>query len=308
MISLSNSSTHDYIQQIELIFRIRVWQHKVNEWLKQNASAIPIHLAFGYEAIAVALVNVLDLGEKGDQLSLPHRNIAYQLACHKELKPVFDEIRGAHSGCAHGKLGSMNMAARNIGLPYTSSILGNNLAVTCGLALAHEIHQNQRIVVNVCGDGSMEEGTFYEAMVFAKSQKLPVLFLVENNNQSMSSTIQERRCEIHIDKFCSSLEIPYYYAEGNDFFTLKSTLSDIVSDIRQDRNPICLEVNLIPWNNHAGATPGWPSDKKMIDIHDGIYLSENDDDPLRFIESKLDKSVFCPAINQIINELNDETI
>ena len=111
------------------VLQLRYWQHLVNEALKKNTFTVPVHVAIGHEAIAVAINNVMNAD---DQLVLSHRNIEYNLARRGSLNPVVQEFLMSPDGAAKGKLGSMNLAQADSGVVYTSSILGNNLPVACG--------------------------------------------------------------------------------------------------------------------------------------------------------------------------------
>ena len=286
------------LQIAEEMMLLRYWQHLVNEDLKQKKFLIPIHLAFGYEAIAVAVSRMMT-GD--DQLILSHRNIAYNLARAKSLKPVLDEYQLLPTGAGRGKLGSMNLANPGVGVMYASSILGNNLSMACGLAMGKQVLQKPGLVTVLTGDGAMEEGPFYEGLVFSKSQRLPLLFIVENNNQSMSSTIEQRRCPISLEKMCSAVGIPFQPLSGNDVFHHLSSLKAIREQVLQQQGPMCLEVFLTAFNQHAGPTPGWPTDPKNISIQNGLMLEQGPNDPLFVLEQKMDPRQFAELSGRILD-------
>ena len=132
------------------------------------------------------------------------------------------------------------MRNRNNGIKYTSSILGNNISV--GLGIASTNFKNSVTWIQT-GDGAIEEGAFYEALVFAKSRSLPVIFIIENNNWSLGSSIKERRHEINIKYLSKSL--------GIDFQKIKSinSIYEISKKVYKARkralnNPQIIEVNL----------------------------------------------------------------
>src|SRR5205809_5961703 len=112
---------------VDEAIRIRLSQMLINEDYKAGNFKIPIHLAFGHEAIAVAVSNVL---REEDKLVLSHRNMAYNLARAGKLKPVLDEYYLRETGLASGKLGSMNQINPLKNIIYSSSILVNNFPVT----------------------------------------------------------------------------------------------------------------------------------------------------------------------------------
>lgn len=181
-------------------------------------SPYPIHLAFGHEKIASALSIVKD---QNDKFCLTHRNIHFNIALSKkdEIKKIIDETLVLKSGINHGKYGCMTMRNKNAGILYTSSILGNNISV--GLGIASTLTNDSICWIQV-GDGSIEEGAFYEALHFAVSRKLRVIFLLEDNNWSLGTSIIERRYNFNIAKLAKSLNVSYILIPRNckDLFFL----------------------------------------------------------------------------------------
>lgn len=284
---------------VKEVLQIRYWQHIINEDLKKGAFRIPIHLAFGHEGIAVAVSNAM---KGGDQLVLSHRNIAYNLARAGALKPVYDEYMLLDTGVAGGRLGSMNLRNLSRGVVYTSSILGNNLSVACGIALGRKVQESNNVTIVLTGDGAMEEGTFYEALVFAKSQGLKLLVIVENNNHSLASTIKERRCPIALNDLCSSLQIPFRGITGNDVFKYYSQVEGLMDSMRADSTLACIEVDLAMFNQHAGPTPGWPTDPMLISIENGLVLENSDRDPVFVLKGIIPSAVFAELTDQVRSE------
>src|SRR5690242_10211412 len=121
------------------VLRLRFSQMLVNEANKQKKFKCPIHLALGHEAIAVALVAAM---KADDWLLLTHRNIHYNMARSRSLKRKMDEYMGKATGEAGGQLGCMNLFNEEAGVLYTSSILGNQMAVAAGVGLANQVKEN----------------------------------------------------------------------------------------------------------------------------------------------------------------------
>lgn len=281
------------------VFRLRYWQHQMNEDLKKKKFRIPIHVAIGHEALAVAVSHLM---APEDQLVLTHRNMAYNLARAGTLGEVYAEYQLSPSGPAGGKLGSMNLADPERGVVYSSSVLGNNIPVACGLALAKQVKKDPGFVIALTGDGAMEEGPFYEGLVFSKTQRLKMLILVENNNMSMSSTIPQRRCEIDLSSLCGSVGVPFRTLKGNDPFEYLSALRAVRSLAFEQETPVCIEVHLGSINQHAGPTPGWPTDPKNISLGNGLLVEETDRDPLFVLKQRLGEELFEELSNQALSE------
>lgn len=230
------------------ILRLRLSQMLINEKYKAGLFNVPIHIAMGHEAIAVAVDSVM--GEN-DKLVCSHRNMHYNLARAKALKPILDEYLVKKEGLARAELGSMNLANPEKNLVYTSSILGNNLPVATGLALSQKVKGANGLVIAQTGDGAMEEGTFYESLLFAKSNSLALLIIVENNEWSMHTKIPERRTDIDIAKLAASLGVDYKRLNGNDPYHYIDELRGIKEHTLKSKTPAVLEVDLVTlggWN------------------------------------------------------------
>jgi TPP-dependent pyruvate/acetoin dehydrogenase alpha subunit len=294
----SNSETDTHNLELEMI-KLRYWQHLMNEDLKKKLFNIPIHVALGNEAVTTAVSHMM---KEDDQLALTHRNMSYNLARARGLKPVYDEYKLSPDGIAGGKLGSMNQTNPARGIVYSSSILGNNFSVACGLALAKQVKVDPGIVIVATGDGAMEEGGFYEALVLSKSQNLKLMIIVENNNHSMSSTIKQRRCNIGVDKMCEAVDITYKNLSGNDVFEYTQELTKLRHEIEERSAPVCVEANLTLMNQHAGPTPGWDTDPMNADLKNGLVVRNTDEDPLYVLREKMGEQAFEKMADQVMSE------
>ena len=281
---MSAAAGNRAVQAARLVLQVRYWQHLFNELLKRTPARfrIPIHCAFGHEAVAVATQLAL---RPGDRLLPTHRNMAFHLAHAGAFEPVLLEYELSAAGLAQGRLGSMNLANPDRGLIYTSSILGNNLPVACGMAMAHRQRGSEARIYVLTGDGAMEEGAFWESLVFAASHRLNVIFLVENNNHSLASTIAERRCSIDIGRLAQAVGIPYTRLEGNDAAAYGAALD---AD-----GPAVLEAMVTTFCNHAGPTPGWATDPKSISLASGLELESSPRDPVHVARRVVEEEEFA---------------
>ena len=280
------------------VLQLRYWQHLINEDMKKRKFNIPIHVGIGHEAIAVA---VSDMMEPEDQMVLSHRNMTYNLARRGSLDPIYQEYLLSPTGVANGKLGSMNLAQPDFGVMYSSSILGNSMPVANGLALGKQTLAKPGIVIVLVGDGAIEEGQFYEGLVFSKSHHLPLLVIIENNDHSMSSTIEQRRCPISIGDICMAVKIPYLQLNGNDV----EEYYDVLRTVRQtvaESAPACIEVFLKAIVNHSGPTPGWPEDPVDIRLESGLLVEQTSSDPVYVLERTIPLSIISEMTEQILAE------
>ena len=248
---------------------IREIQLNINRKMLEGQFRIPIHLAIGHEAVAVCLAGVFG---PQDKLLLTHRNIHFHLAFGATEEQLTDEYLLKPSGLAAGKLGSMNLVNPKKGNIYTSNILGNNFSVALGTALAIKVKKQGGIVWVITGDGAIEEGSFYEAVLFASSLKLPVVFVVENNEWSLGTSISERRVRINLDRFASSLTVKFQSLKDNNIVDYFNVMSRIREALVTNSQPYILEIAV---NSLGGyhVTEGEGS-KRYINYHSGAIRTK----------------------------------
>ncbi len=303
------SNTNEQIVK-DLLF-LRFSQILINEEGKAGKFKIPIHLALGHEAIAVAINRVL---KDGDKLVLSHRNIEFNLMQCGKLRPILDEYLLKSDGIMGGRLGSMNLINPAKGIIYSSSILGNNFSVAQGIAMAHKLRSESLVTFVFGGDGSIEEGSFYENILNAKSWGTSLVFLIENNEWSLGTHISERRHEINLEKLCGSLEVPYLKIQGNSVSDYIEVISELRKSSLENMGPICAEISvktLGDWkaedgryiNYHAGLA-------RTIDLVNllpvGGIIKESDEDPLFVISKTMDKKEYLELSKTVLNELKNE--
>lgn len=294
------------------ILKVRLSQVIVNEKYKNGEFKIPIHLALGHEAIAVAVDSVM---KQDDQLVLSHRNIHYNLARTKSLKPELDEYFLKKEGLAGGQLGSMNLANEEKNIVYTSSILGNNLPVAAGLALGKKVESSEGLVFVVTGDGAIEEGSFYESLEFIKSSALSCLIIIENNGWSLATRIKERRCDISLQKFGESMNIRYEKLESNNPYEYIEKLNALRKFALDDKAPVLVEVQLTTlgsWylkndehpdgkfiNYHAGPAP-------EINLTDWPLIEQSDKDPVFVLQRYFKEDLLKETSKEVLKSLKQE--
>lgn len=278
------------------VLRLRYWHHLLNEMLKQKQFKIPIHLAFGHEAAAVAMDRTLG---PDDALCLSHRNVAYNLARAKSLDVVLEHYRLTQPSARGALMGSMNLAVEGTAIAYTSSILGNNLSVATGIAMNRVLVGRPGVVFVVTGDGAMEEGAFWEALIFSRSHKLPLVVVVENNDFSMSSTIAQRRSGIDLSQICAGIGFGYFKSSGAVVADTRAALGAARARAAQGA-PACIEIDVTTFCQHAGPTPGWPGDPLHISIDDGLLVEDDPTDPVYHVRAALGPAEFQRLSDQVM--------
>jgi TPP-dependent pyruvate/acetoin dehydrogenase alpha subunit len=145
----------------------------------------------------------------------------------------------------------------------------------------------------------MEEGTFWETSIFARSHKLSLVIVVENNDFSMSSTIAQRRSEVDLSKVCAGLGIEYFKSTGAVVNDAKAALG-AARAIAATRSPACVELEISTFCQHAGPTPGWPDDPLRISIENGLSVEDSPDDPLFHVRESLGADEFQRLCDRVM--------
>jgi TPP-dependent pyruvate/acetoin dehydrogenase alpha subunit len=258
------------------VLLLRSYQHAINELVKKKKILLPPHMAFGYEANAVAINNVFD---RGDRLILTHRNIAYNLIFDPNLKKYINELNMKFTGVNKGLSGPMNIVNPKKGIVYTSSILGNNFSIALGFSINNKILKKKNITYVVTGDGAIEEGSFVETILLAKKFKSRLVFIVENNDFAMASKIKERRDDIDLELLSKAYGCGYFLLDSRNVIDYSKKLLGIKKKIKKKPSPYIVEIKTTMFNRHAGATPGFPGDPLNIDLNNGLVIQNNMLDP-----------------------------
>jgi TPP-dependent pyruvate/acetoin dehydrogenase alpha subunit len=297
---------------VKKILWLRLAQMTVNELYKNKEFVVPIHLALGHESLAVAVDSAMG---GNDNLFLSHRNIHYNLTKMQSLKEELDEYYLRKSGIGKGQLGSMNLFNKDKNISYASSILGNNLPVGCGFALGNKIKNENGVVFIVTGDGAVEEGAFYESLLFLKSNALPAVIIIENNDWSLATKTNERRAMIDFAKLADSLDIEYLHLQGNDPFIYQENIKLLRERALQRRTPVLLEVKLTTLGYWHMEHPDFP-DGKFInyhcgpapEVHDKEYplIEASEDDPLHVLMQYLPTDELVKMSNKQATLLKEE--
>jgi TPP-dependent pyruvate/acetoin dehydrogenase alpha subunit len=276
----------------EEILRIRSAQIEIAELVSQNTFDFPVHLALGHEAIAVGVINAK---HDADVLLCTHRNIHYQLASGTQIKDLIEYLSISDSEENESNfLGLMNLIDSKKKIIYTSSILGNNLAVGAGYALGSKVKSSNQVTWVITGDGAIEEGIFYESLLFAKSNKLKIIFVVENNKWSLASEISERRVDIDLNLLANSMNIEFFKLNRNDTVNYVKVLTEIREGLDNNSSPVIVEVDLTTLGGYFVEEPNGP---RYINYHAGSIknldfnskiISESEEDPLFVILKNLE--------------------
>ncbi len=222
------------------------------------------HLYVGQEATGVPALSCLGAD---DYLFTTHRNHGHLLARGVEPKKLFAEILGRVDGLNKGKGGSFHSVAPSLGFLHSSGVVAGIIPLSTGTAYASKAQKNGRLTVCLFGDGSLEEGAAPEAFNIASLQKLPVLFLCENNGKygagrAVAAAQSTSMAAYPLTELPKAYKIPAQQIDGMDAGLVHATISEAVAKIRRGEGPQFVEAQTVRF---PGSETNWPTVPKPTD-------------------------------------------
>lgn len=219
------------------------------------------HLYIGQEAIAVGVQSVL---KEGDGVITSYRDHGIMLATKSDPKYVMAELLGRATGCSKGKGGSMHMFDLPKGFYGGHGIVGAQIPIGTGMAFAYKYKKLDNIAVVYFGDGAANQGQVYEAFNMAKLWDLPVLYIIENNEYGMGTSVARSSSIVELYKRGDSFGIPGKRVDGMNFFSVREAVLEAVEHIRSGKGPLLLEMKTYRYRGHSMSDPGRYRSKEEV--------------------------------------------
>ncbi len=209
------------------------------------------HLYIGQEAIAVGMESVK---RDGDQIITGYRDHGHMLAAGMDPKEVMAELTGRSGGSSKGKGGSMHMFSVPTGFYGGHGIVGAQVSLGTGLALANHYRQNENVSYTYFGDGAANQGQVYESFNMAELWSLPVIYVIENNQYAMGTSVERSSAETHLYKRGLSFNIPGEEVDGMDVDAVAEAGARAAEHART-KGPYILEMKTYRYRGHSMSDP-----------------------------------------------------
>lgn len=240
-------SLDDALWMLRRMRIVRQLSERIVRLYRTDVMETPVHLCIGQEAVSAGVcVHLRD----EDKLFLGHRTHGPALAKGLSLRSLVAELYGRTTGCSGAHGGSMHVFDREHGLLGSSAIVGGNIALGVGGALAAKLMQAPFISVSYFGDAATNAGVFYESLNFAALQSLPVLFVCENNGLSNVMPMAEHSAT----DICSVARqfMPVQEVDGTDALAVHAIAGRAIETVRAERAPVFLHCSTKRWMKHQG--------------------------------------------------------
>ncbi len=220
------------------------------------------HVYIGQEAIATAASAVM---APQDTMVTSYRCHGHMIARGATLQSVLGELLGKKSGCSGGKGGSMHMFHVEKNFYGGHGIVGAQTALGTGMALAHVYKKDNGVCFTFLGDGATNQGQFFEAMNMAALLKLPVLYLIENNEYSMGTSVKRGCAGGALYKRGEPFGIQGCQTEGHDVQQLHHLFHSAAQYVREKQHPFIIEILTHRFQGHSVTDPGKYRTKDCVD-------------------------------------------
>ena len=230
------------------LIRIRRLEEKCYELYSAGKIRGFMHLYDGEEAVAVGVMQALT---PEDAIVATYREHGHALARGVSAGAILAEMYGKQEGCARGRGGSMHLFDKETRFYGGNAIVGSHLPLAVGMGLADKLRGLNRVNCCFFGDGAVAEGEFHESMNLAALWKAPVLFICENNQFCMGTSIKFHQSEPEIWKKAASYHIPARRVDGMDVLAVETATREAVEKIKAGEGPQFLECVTYRFRAHS---------------------------------------------------------
>jgi pyruvate dehydrogenase E1 component alpha subunit len=210
------------------------------------------HLYIGQEAVVVGLMAA---ATGDDSVITTYRDHGHMLACGMEAGGVMAELTGRSGGYSKGKGGSMHMFSMEKRFYGGHGIVGANVPIGTGLAFAEAYRGTSNAVMAFFGDGASNQGQVYEAFNMAELWKLPIIYVIENNQYAMGTALGRASAQPDLYRRGESFAIPGVQVDGMDVMAVKAAGEKAIAHCRDGKGPIILEMMTYRYRGHSMSDP-----------------------------------------------------
>lgn len=295
---LPKHSSNSLLDMYKGMLTIRRFEEKTGQLYGMGRIGGFCHLYIGQEAIAVGMQQVLD---KGDSVITTYRDHGLMLTSGSDPRVILAELMGKAEGCSKGKGGSMHMFDTAKGFYGGHGIVGAPVPLGTGLAFAHKYRKEKNICVTYFGDGAANQGQVYEAFNMAALWHLPVLYVIENNEYAMGTSVKRSSSTTDLYRRGEAFGIEGWQVDGMDILNVIEQGKKAVDYVRSGKGPLILEMKTYRYRGHSMSDPAkYRSKEEVEDIKDKR-------DPIEHLKEHLlhDHGVKEDALKKMDKQIRD---
>jgi pyruvate dehydrogenase E1 component alpha subunit len=211
------------------------------------------HLYIGQEAVAIGLQSALTPGK--DSVITGYRDHGHMLAYGIDPNLIMAELTGRAAGISQGKGGSMHMFSTTHKFYGGHGIVGAQVSLGAGLAFGHKYSKDGGVCLAYFGDGASNQGQVYESFNMAELWKLPIIFVIENNQYAMGTSVNRASSEDQLYRRGESFRIPGIQVDGMDVLAVRGAAEVALDWVRSGKGPVLLEMKTYRYRGHSMSDP-----------------------------------------------------
>ena len=258
----ANFTREEEVSAFSLMLLVRRFEERASQMYGMGLIGGFCHLYIGQEAV---VVGVRMAAAEGDQFITGYRDHGHMLASGMDPKGVMAELTGRQTGYSQGKGGSMHMFSRTENFFGGHGIVGAMVPLGTGLAFANKYRGNDNVSLTYFGDGAANQGQVYESFNMAKLWKLPVVYIIENNQYAMGTSLARASATTDLARRGLSFDIPGERIDGMDVRAVKAAGEKAVTWCREGNGPIILEMLTYRYRGHSMSDPAKYRSKEEVD-------------------------------------------
>jgi pyruvate dehydrogenase E1 component alpha subunit len=292
-----------YLKWYEDMLLMRKFEERAGQLYGMQKIKGFCHLYIGQEAVVAGAMSVL---KKEDAMITAYRDHAHAIAKGIPCNEVMAELFGKITGCSKGKGGSMHMFSAEHRFFGGHGIVGGQIPLGTGIAFAEKYKVTKNVCVCYMGDGAVRQGAFHEALNMAMTWKLPVIYVIENNNYAMGTSVSRTSNMTHLYKLGSAYDMPSESVDGMQVESVHEAMEKAVQHAREGKGPYLLEIITYRFKGHSMSDPAKYRTKEELES----YKAK---DPIEMVlktmkEKKMATDSQLESINKRVKEIVEESV
>ncbi|WP_336287832.1 pyruvate dehydrogenase (acetyl-transferring) E1 component subunit alpha [Bartonella sp. CB60] len=281
---VANFTKEEEVDAYREMLLIRRFEEKAGQLYGMGLIGGFCHLYIGQEAV---VTGTLKSTKEGDQVITSYRDHGHMLAVGMSPRGVMAELTGRQGGFSKGKGGSMHMFSKEKHFYGGHGIVGAQVPIGTGLALANQYLSKDNVTLVYFGDGAANQGQVYESFNMASLWKLPVVYIIENNQYAMGTSVARASAETDFSRRGLSFEIPGIIVDGMDVRAVKGASDEAISWARSGQGPIILDMQTYRYRGHSMSDPAKYRSKEEV------QKIKSEHDPIDQVKSRILKQGFA---------------
>ncbi|UOH78852.1 pyruvate dehydrogenase (acetyl-transferring) E1 component subunit alpha [Ornithobacterium rhinotracheale] len=265
-------------------------------YLKQKIRGF-LHLYNGQEAIPAGLMQVMDMGK--DKMITAYRCHVLPMAMGVDPKRIMAELFGKVDGTSHGMGGSMHVFSKEHNFFGGHGIVGGQIALGAGIAFADKYFERDGVTFCFMGDGATRQGSLHETFNMAMNWKLPVVFICENNQYAMGTSVKRTANHEDIYKLADGYEMPSQPVDGMDPVKVAEAAYEAIERARRGDGPTFLDIKTYRYRGHSMSDAEPYRTKEEVNKY-------KEQDPILLVQHRILENGW--ATEEELNKITDEQI